>query len=427
MATVVEKTGIRREKGWLYFLDKRGDVSRARMARGGGKGPKGREKVTRCGIEREEGFLYFIDKKGDVAKVKMKRSSGRKKTARKKTARKKTARKKTGRRRAAKKTAIPDLTRDEIAQLEEVRRDFDAVETKPEKVELDAAELDGNLKAYYKTLKKGPVEMLDLQRLDVHSLQAIAPKDGLENGGGMSKQHRIYRILRRRVEDEVEIIGEGALEILPDGFGFLRSPLDSYTASPDDIYVSPSQIRRPGLRNGSLIRGPSRPPREGERYFALLKVGSVDGAGPELARHKILFDNLTPLYPEEKFNLEAPTGGLTTRIIDLIAPIGKGQRALITSPPKAGKTMILKDIANAIAENHPEVVPDRAADRRTSRGSHRHAAHGQGRGHLLDLRRAGHTPRSGCRNGDREGQAPGRTQTRRRHPAGFDHASGPRL
>ncbi|MDJ0865225.1 MAG: transcription termination factor Rho [Myxococcota bacterium] len=176
----------------------------------------------------------------------------------------------------------------------------------------------------------------------------------VENASGMRKQDLLFAILEANTENKGRIYAEGVLETLPDGFGFLRSPDQSYLAGPDDIYVSPSQIRRFGLRTGDSISGQIRPPKEGERYFALLKVESINFETPEQARHKINFDNLTPLYPEEKFNLEAPSGGCTTRIIDLIAPIGKGQRALITSPPKAGKTMILKDIANAIAENHPE-------------------------------------------------------------------------
>ncbi len=145
------------------------------------------------------------------------------------------------------------------------------------------------------------------------------------------------------------------LEILQDGFGFLRAPDQNYLAGPDDIYVSPSQIRRFNLRTGDSVEGQVRSPKEGERYFALLKVESINFEEPRNAKHKILFDNLTPLYPQEKFTLETKSGGMTTRIIDLIAPLGKGQRALITSPPKAGKTMLLKDIANAIAEAHPEV------------------------------------------------------------------------
>ncbi|MHC4952519.1 MAG: transcription termination factor Rho [Planctomycetota bacterium] len=284
--------------------------------------------------------------------------AAKKKVARKKSARKKAARKtgarKTGRRRPAKAT-VPALTPDEIEQLEEVRRDFDAVETTPEKPKLDPAELDGEQKKFYKTLKKGPVRMLDLQRLDVHALQAIAAKDGVDNWGSISKQELIFKILRGCVEREAEIVGEGALEVLPDGFGFLRSPLDSYTASPDDIYVSPSQIRRLGLRNGSLIRGPIRPPREGERYFALLKVSDVDNAGPELAAGQPKFEDLIPLYPEERFILETTAECIETRVIDLLSPIGKGQRGLIVAPPRTGKTILLQLIANAISTNHPDV------------------------------------------------------------------------
>jgi len=177
----------------------------------------------------------------------------------------------------------------------------------------------------------------------------------IENAAGMRKQDLLFAILKAQTDQEGKIYAEGTLETLPDGFGFLRAPDQSYLPGPDDIYVSPSQIRRFGLRTGDSLSGQIRPPKEGERYFALLKVETINFEKPEQAKHRINFDNLTPLYPEEKFNLEAPSGGLTTRIIDLIAPIGKGQRALIPSPPKAGKTMILKDIANAIAENHPEV------------------------------------------------------------------------
>jgi transcription termination factor Rho len=178
----------------------------------------------------------------------------------------------------------------------------------------------------------------------------------VENAAGLRKQDLIFQILKAQTANEGKIYSEGVLETLPDGFGFLRAPDQNYLAGPDDVYVSPSQIRRFSLRTGDTVKGQIRPPKEGERYFALLKVSSINMEPPEAARHKILFDNLTPLYPMEKFNLEAKSGGLTTRIMDLIAPVGKGQRALITSPPKAGKTMILKDLANAIAENHPEVV-----------------------------------------------------------------------
>jgi transcription termination factor Rho len=194
----------------------------------------------------------------------------------------------------------------------------------------------------------------DLKQKEIQELATLAEGLAVENAAGMRKQDLIFAILKAQTEKEGKIYAEGVLETLPDGFGFLRAPDQNYLAGPDDIYVSPSQIRRFSLRTGDTICGQIRPPKEGERYFALLKVESINFEEPEAARHKILFDNLTPLYPEQKFDLEARTGGYTTRIIDLIAPIGKGQRALITSPPKAGKTMILKDIANAIAENHPE-------------------------------------------------------------------------
>ncbi len=195
----------------------------------------------------------------------------------------------------------------------------------------------------------------DLKAKSVTDLAAIAEGLAVENAGGLRKQDLLFAILKAQTEKRGRVYSEGVLEILPDGFGFLRAPDQNYLEGPDDVYVSPSQIRRFNLRTGDTVNGQIRPPKEGEKYFALLKVDSINFDDPEANRHKILFDNVTPLYPEEGFRLEAKSGGLTTRIIDLIAPIGKGQRALITSPPKAGKTMILKDIANAIAENHPEV------------------------------------------------------------------------
>jgi transcription termination factor Rho len=195
----------------------------------------------------------------------------------------------------------------------------------------------------------------DLKEKSVSDLAEMAEVLDVENAGGLRKQDLIFEILKAQTAKQGRIFAEGVLETLPDGFGFLRAPDQNYLAGPDDIYVSPSQIRRFNLRTGDTVIGQIRPPKEGERYFALLKVSEINFEPPEASRHKILFDNLTPLYPTEKFNLESEAGGITTRIIDLIAPIGKGQRALITSPPKAGKTMILKDIANAIAANHPEV------------------------------------------------------------------------
>jgi transcription termination factor Rho len=194
----------------------------------------------------------------------------------------------------------------------------------------------------------------EIKEKSMQDLTELGESLAVENAAGLRKQDLIFQILKAQTAKQGKIYAEGVLETLPDGFGFLRATDQNYLAGPDDVYVSPSQIRRFSLRTGDSVKGQIRPPKEGERYFALLKVSSINLEPPEAAKHKILFDNLTPLYPEEKFNLEAKSGGLTTRIIDLIAPIGKGQRALITSPPKAGKTMILKDIANAIAENHPE-------------------------------------------------------------------------
>ncbi|MFP6627724.1 MAG: transcription termination factor Rho [Myxococcota bacterium] len=194
----------------------------------------------------------------------------------------------------------------------------------------------------------------DLKANTMQELTALAETMQVENAGGMRKQDLLFAILQAQTAKHGKIFAEGVLEILQDGFGFLRAPDQNYLAGPDDIYVSPSQIRRFNLRTGDSVEGQIRSPKEGERYFALLKVESINFEPPEKAKHKILFDNLTPLYPEEKFQLESEAGDLTTRIIDLIAPIGKGQRGLITSPPKAGKTMILKDIANAIAATHPE-------------------------------------------------------------------------
>jgi transcription termination factor Rho len=200
------------------------------------------------------------------------------------------------------------------------------------------------------------LDVAELKRTPMEELTELGESLAVENVAGMRRQDLIFAILKANAENRGKIYAEGVLETLPDGFGFLRSPDESYLAGPDDIYVSPSQIRRFGLRTGDSIRGQIRPPKDGERYFALLKVETINFDAPEQLRHRINFDNLTPLYPQEKFKLEsAAAGNVTGRIIDLIAPLGKGQRALITSPPKAGKTMILKDVANAIAENHPEV------------------------------------------------------------------------
>jgi transcription termination factor Rho len=202
---------------------------------------------------------------------------------------------------------------------------------------------------------------MNLQELKTKTpadLLAFAEELEIENASTLRKQDMMFAILKQMAENEVPISGAGVLEILQDGFGFLRSPESNYLAGPADIYVSPSQVRRFGLRTGDTVEGQIRSPKEGERYFALLKVNSINFDPPENSRHRVTFDNLTPLYPDQKISLESadPTGkDLTTRVIDLIAPLGKGQRALIVSPPRAGKTMILQNIAHSISANHPEI------------------------------------------------------------------------
>jgi len=201
------------------------------------------------------------------------------------------------------------------------------------------------------------LKLKDLKRKKPDELVTMAEALGVENASNLLKQDIIFAILKKLAEKESVIIGEGVLETLQDGFGFLRSPEANYLAGPDDIYVSPTQVRRFGLRTGDTVEGEVRAPKQGERYFALLKVTKVNFDAPEGTRHKINFDNLTPLYPHRKINLEtndATKKDLSTRIIDLIAPLGFGQRALIVAPPRTGKTMLMQNIAHSITENHPE-------------------------------------------------------------------------
>lgn len=201
------------------------------------------------------------------------------------------------------------------------------------------------------------MNIVELKEKKISELNKLARELNVEGASGMRKQDLIFAILQAQTEKNGLIYGEGVLEILPDGFGFLRSPDFNYLPGPDDIYVSPSQIRRFNLRTGDTIAGQIRPPKEGERYFALLKVEAVNYEEPDLAREKILFDNLTPLYPDSRIKLEVPgENNMSMRIMDLLTPIGKGQRGLIVSPPRAGKTMILQAIANSITTNHKEMI-----------------------------------------------------------------------
>jgi len=202
------------------------------------------------------------------------------------------------------------------------------------------------------------MNLTELKQKTVPELLDIAQQMGLENLARSRKQDVIFSILKKHAKSGEDIYGDGVLEILQDGFGFLRSADASYLAGPDDIYVSPSQIRRFNLRTGDTIAGKIRPPKEGERYFALLKVNEINFGKPESARNKILFENLTPLFPQERLRLEAGNGStedLSARILDLVSPIGKGQRGLIVSPPKAGKTLLMQNIAQSITRNNPEV------------------------------------------------------------------------
>ncbi|NLH48605.1 MAG: transcription termination factor Rho [Myxococcales bacterium] len=204
--------------------------------------------------------------------------------------------------------------------------------------------------------KKEEINLKTLKKKKINELLKLARELNVEGATGMRKQDLIFALLQAHTERNGLIYGEGVLEILPDGFGFLRAPDYNYLPGPDDIYVSPSQIRRFNLRTGDTIAGQIRPPKEGERYFALLKVEAMNHEDPDQARNKILFDNLTPLYPMEQVHLETEADNYSMRIMDLLCPIGKGQRGLIVSPPKAGKTMLLQAIANSLARNHKEVI-----------------------------------------------------------------------
>jgi transcription termination factor Rho len=206
------------------------------------------------------------------------------------------------------------------------------------------------------TTKEAVMYLTQLKQRNITELNEIARELKIEGAANLRKQELIFAILQAQTEKNGVIYGEGVLETLPDGFGFLRAPDSNYLPGPDDIYISPSQIRRFNLRTGDIVSGQIRPPKESERYFALLKVEKINYEDPEVARDKILFDNLTPLYPEERINLEYDPNEYCTRVMELITPIGKGQRGLIVAAPRTGKTMMLQAIARGILKNHPEIV-----------------------------------------------------------------------
>jgi len=204
--------------------------------------------------------------------------------------------------------------------------------------------------------KESSIDIINLKAMSIPELTKIAKQFEINGISGIKKQDLIYKILQAKTEKEGFAFGEGVLEILPDGFGFLRSPDYNYLPSPDDIYISPSQIRKFGLRTGHTVSGQIRPPKEGERYFAMLKVEAVNFEDPDDAKERTLFDNLTPLYPEKRFVLEAASEEISMRIMDLLTPVGKGQRGLIVAPPYSGKTVLLQKFANSVTTNYPEAI-----------------------------------------------------------------------
>jgi transcription termination factor Rho len=200
------------------------------------------------------------------------------------------------------------------------------------------------------------MDIAELKEMNIAALTQIAKDLNVAGATGMRKQELIFKILQAQTEKNGLIFSEGVLETLPDGFGFLRAPDYNYLPGPDDIYVSPSQIRKFDLHTGDTVSGQIRPPKDGERYFALIKVEAINFEHPDIARNKIFFDNLTPLYPNERIKLETTSDNLSARVMDLMVPIGKGQRGLIVSPPRTGKTMLLQTIANSVTQNHPEII-----------------------------------------------------------------------
>ena len=227
--------------------------------------------------------------------------------------------------------------------------------SKPDPPKADPSKTDPPKTDPPKPQQPSRLNITDLKDMSIQKLTQIAKSLSVDGVGGMRKQDLIFQILKAQTEQSGLIFSEGVLEVLPDGFGFLRAPDYNYLPGPDDIYISPSQIRKFDLQTGDTVSGQIRPPKEGERYFALIKVEAVNFEAPDLAREKLFFENLTPLYPQEKLTLEMSSDSLAGRVMDLMTPIGKGQRGLIVAPPRTGKTMLLQSIAQSVAINHPEV------------------------------------------------------------------------
>ncbi|MCH8147490.1 MAG: transcription termination factor Rho [Planctomycetes bacterium] len=230
------------------------------------------------------------------------------------------------------------------------------VQEKPEPPVVEEIEgpIDAETHAKYEEIKRGEIHITELQRMTVQELHDVAKTEGLSEYTGLKKQDLVFKILKDRINRDGLMYGEGVLEILPDGFGFLRSPEYNYLPCPDDIYISPSQIRRFGLRNGHIVAGQIRPPKESERYFALLRVEAINYEDPNAVTEKTNFEDLTVLHPDDRYILETEPEEINMRIVDLVTPIGKGQRMLVVAPPRTGKTVLLQKMANGIAKNHPE-------------------------------------------------------------------------
>ncbi len=267
----------------------------------------------------------------------------------------------------ARSTRKKTSTAAETSKVEETASDTPIAETEPQEEpfaagmetemveDFESGPIDAETHAKYEEIKKGDIHITELQRMTVQELHEVAKKEGLEDYTGLKKQDLIFKILKDRINRNGLMYGEGVLEILPDGFGFLRSPEYNYLPCPDDIYISPSQIRRFGLRNGHIVAGQIRPPKESERYFALLRVEAINFEDPNDVTEKTNFEDLTAMHPDGRLFLETAPDELNMRIVDLVTPIGAGQRMLIVAPPRTGKTVLLQKMANAISKNHPDV------------------------------------------------------------------------
>jgi len=281
----------------------------------------------------------------------MAKAAAKKTKKRKKTKKKKAVVKKTLPVEQDEQVQIEEETATAVATIEEPPDEQTKGASKKKKKKAD----DESTHAKYERVKKGNLYLTDLQKLTVAELHDLAKEDGITEYTALKKTDLVFRILKERIRQNGLMYGEGVLEVLPDGYGFLRNPTYMYLSSSDDIYVSPSQIRRFGLRTGNTVSGQIRPPKDSEKYFALLRVEAINYENPDFLADKTVFSDLTPLHPEERFILETVQEELGMRIIDLVTPVGKGQRGLIVAPPRTGKTVLLQKIANAMSTNHPEV------------------------------------------------------------------------